>query len=463
MADIAPQSSPTEGSGNSGVPSTAQSSSRPSPSSSPRTPNNRSILLPVLSEVTPSHAQGSAASRGSPRPAMLDGSHRSRSLGTMPMSPYPPRSAAISSRRGRSRSPTTTAGDRRGSSLSVHSSMGLAMHKNATMVVDHPAEHPTQGPSGDRKIGKQDSRDDEQARAKAVGSGSASPDNISSAAAAAAAVAASFSSNGNGGNGTKRPREDKTSSSVSIRAIPTTGNVCFAQPPQKQGRTGESKTVDEGSHAAWPVSLVHPDKGRTAAPAAASAVTSSSSAASGLSPTKFEEKEQARSKEHGAPKVLTHSLDTPPSSFDGLREKTTTKDDTANSFVTSPLGPPEIQNSHREDQQKSFSPKSFFAVSFLLVLLFSSYLGTICCCIHDIYAHNRSLTNLCYILFVFCHLSAHRMTKQKRQHRDAPMAPIQCHQILPLGVALICLGHSLFSTTRLIVLEASCRTWTLVQ
>jgi len=358
MADIAPQPSPTEGSDNGVVPPAAQSSSRPSSRSSPRTPNNNnnSILLPVLSEVTPSHGQGSAASRGSPLPAMLDGSHRSRSLGTMPMSPYPPRSAAISSRRGRSRSPTTTAGDRRNSSLSMHSSMGLAMHKNATMVVDHPAELSTQGPGGDRKIGKQDSRDDEQARAKAVGSGSASPDNISSAAAAAAAVAASFSS-----NGTKRPREDKASSSVSIRAIPTTGNVCFAQPPQKQGRTGESRRADGGSRAAWPVSPVHPDKGRAVAPSAASAVTSSSSAASGLSPTKFEEKEQGRSKEHGAPKLLIHSLDTPPSSFDGLREKTAAKDDKANSFVTSPLGPPEIQNSHRDDQQKSFSPKSFFA------------------------------------------------------------------------------------------------------
>lgn len=277
------------------------------------------------------------------------------------MSSYPPRSAAISSRRGRSRSPTTAGADRRSNSLSAHSSMGLVMHKHAATVADHPAEQPSRGSSGGRAIGKQDSRDDEQARAKAVGSGSSSPSNVSSAAAAAAAVAASFASNS---TGNKRTREDKSSSAAPIDTIPTIGtDDMFSQPPRKQGRKDVNKKGggDSPSHAAWPVSPVGSNKAQGAD---APAVTSSSSA-SGLSPIKLEEKGQAGN-DHSTPKLLTHSLDTPPTSFDGGRDKTTTKEGTANpaaTLVDSPLGPPEIQNSHRhEQQQKPFSPKTFFAV-----------------------------------------------------------------------------------------------------
>ena len=202
------------------------------------------------------------------------------------------------------------------------------MHKHPVTILDHPAEiqksnrGASDGSGGSSKtaVKQTDSRDDEQVR---FGSKSTpSPENVSSAAAAAAAAAASFAAanaaNSSYVSGCKRGYEgfgDEASS---------------AKPPQKQGRTAgkSSKLGDRGNTGAWPISPIDDDK-KDEAPA----VTSSSSA--GLSPIKIEGKDGEQ--QDGEEPLMD--------------------------FSASPLGPPEIQNSNRNDH--SFSPKNFFGVSFV--------------------------------------------------------------------------------------------------
>ena len=198
------------------------------------------------------------------------------------------------------------------------------MHKHPVTIPDHPAEiqkskrEASEGSGSKTSVKQTDSRDDEQVR---FGSDSSpSPENVSSAAAAAAAAAASFAAtnaaNSSCVSGCKRGYDGVGDESSSTK------------PPQKQGRTAgkSSKLGDGGNTGAWPISPIDDDK-KDEAPA----VTSSSSA--GLSPIKFEGK-------------------------DGEQPEEPLMD-----FSASPLGPPEIQNSHRNGN--SFSPKSFFGVSFL--------------------------------------------------------------------------------------------------
>jgi len=161
-----------------------------------------------------------------------------------------------------------------------------------------------------------DSRDDEQARFDS--SPVSSPESVSSAAAAAAAAAASFAA----------VKANSSKISGSKRGYEGAGDDASTEPPQKQGRTaGRSSKLDDGANGgAWPVSPIDDDKkdeSRT--------VTSSSS--SGLSPIKFEGKD---GEQQGEEPLMD--------------------------FSASPLGPPEIQNSNRNDHP--FSPKNFFGVGF---------------------------------------------------------------------------------------------------
>ena len=320
MADVAPQPSPTatgakaETNVDSSSATGAHDSSHrpPSTRSSPRTPNS-GILLPVwASEAAPGHSRSS-----SPRGSLLVGG--ATTPASMPSS-YPPRSAAISSRRGRSRSPTTAVGDRRGSNHSmIHS--GHLVHKHPVTIPDHPAELKKSGrgssdgsSSNKTTVRQTDSRDDEQAR-------SMPPENVSSAAAAAAAAAASFTA----------ANASNSKTSRSKRGYDAAGNQASTEPPQKQGRTARRslKLGDGGNTGAWPISPIVDDK-KDKTPA----VTSSSSA--GLSPIKLDGKD-GEHQENGEEPLMD--------------------------FSASPLGPPEIQNSNRDEH--SFLPKNFFEVSYM--------------------------------------------------------------------------------------------------
>lgn len=307
MTDVAPQPSPTA-TGAKAETNTVSSSATgahdpsrpPSTRSSPRTPNS-GILLPVLaSEAAPGHSR-SASPRG---PLFVGGA---TTPAAMPSS-YPPRSAAISSRRGRSRSPTT-----------AHS--GHLMHKYPVTIPDHPAEMHKSGrgssdgsSSNKTTVRQTDSRDDEQVR-------SLPPENVSSAAAAAAAAAASFTA----------ANASNSKTSRSKRGYDAAGNHASTEPPQKQGRTARRslKLGDGGNKGAWPISPIVDDK-KDETPA----VTSSSSA--GLSPIKFDGKD-GEHQENGEEPLMD--------------------------FSASPLGPPEIQNSNRDEH--SFLPKNFFEVSYV--------------------------------------------------------------------------------------------------
>ena len=199
------------------------------------------------------------------------------------------------------------------------------MLKHPVTIPDHPAEKKSSRGASDGSgssktaVKQTDSRDDEQVR---FGPDSIpSPGNVSSAAAAAAAAAASFAAaNANSSNmsGSKR-RYDGVGDEASS-----------TNPPQKQGRTARksSKLGDGGNTGAWPISPIDDDK-KDEAPA----VTSSSSA--GLSPIKFEGTSKDGEQQDGEEPLMD--------------------------FSASPLGPPEIQNSNRNDH--SFSPKNFFGVS----------------------------------------------------------------------------------------------------
>ena len=347
MTDVAPQPSPTatgakaETNTDSSSATGAHDPSRPpSTRSSPRTPNS-GILLPVLaSEAAPGHSRSA-----SPRGSLFVGG--ATTPAAMPSS-YPPRSAAISSRRGRSRSPTTAVGDRRGSSLSassIHS--GHLMHKYPVTIPDHPAEMHKSGrgssdgsSSNKTTVRQTDSRDDEQVR-------SLPPENVSSAAAAAAAAAASFTA----------ANASNSKTSRSKRGYDAAGNQASTEPPQKQGRTARRslKLGDGGNTGAWPISpIVDAKKDETPA------VTSSSSA--GLSPIKFDGKD-GEHQENGEEPLMD--------------------------FSASPLGPPEIQNSNRDEH--SFLPKNFFEVSYVAVLPYFSSLAK---------HHNCSSTHFPFTFYI---------------------------------------------------------------
>jgi len=193
------------------------------------------------------------------------------------------------------------------------------MHKHPITIPDHPAEIKKSGrgssegsSSNKTTVKRTESRDDEQARS---GSDPASlpPENVSSAAAAAAAAAASFAA----------ANANNSKTSRSKRGYDAAGNQASAEPPQKQGRSAGRKLGDGGSTGAWPVSPIVDDK-KDETPA----VTSSSSA--GLSPIKLEGKDGEQ--QDGEEPLMD--------------------------FSASPIGPPEIQNSNRDDH--SFSPKNFF-------------------------------------------------------------------------------------------------------
>jgi len=196
------------------------------------------------------------------------------------------------------------------------------MHKHPVTIPDQPAEiqKSKREDSSKTAVKQTDSRDDEQVR---FGSDSTpSPGNVSSAAAAAAAAAASFAA-ANAANSSYVSSCKRGYDGVGDEASST-------KPPQKQGRTaGKSSKLGDGRNTgAWPISPIDDDK-KDEAPA----VTSSSSA--GLSPIKFEGKDGEQ-----------------PDGEEPLMD-----------FSASPLGPPEIQHSHRNGH--SFSPKNFFGVSFL--------------------------------------------------------------------------------------------------
>lgn len=202
------------------------------------------------------------------------------------------------------------------------------MHKHPVTIPDHPAEiqksnrgaSDGSGSSSSSKtaVKQTDSRDDEQVRF--ASDSTPSPENVSSAAAAAAAAAASFAA-ANAANSSYVSGCKRGYDGVGDEASST-------KPPQKQGRTvgKSSKLGGGGNTGAWPISPIDDDK-KDEAPA----VTSSSSA--GLSPIKFEGKD--REQQDGEEPLMD--------------------------FSASPLGPPEIQNSNRNDN--SFSPKNFFGVS----------------------------------------------------------------------------------------------------